>query len=63
MADSNDVKTTLIDNLVDGVSEKQIGDKRYTYHSPAEVYEVMKQLAADEPASSVNGPFLKVRFK
>jgi hypothetical protein len=60
MSDSSDIEDTLVDNLVTGVAEKQIGDRRYRYHSPKEVYEVAKQIAADE--STARSPFLKVRF-
>jgi hypothetical protein len=61
MSDSSDIEDTLIDNMVSGVAEKQIGDRRYRYHSPSEVYDIAKKIAADEKANS-GGPFLKVRF-
>jgi len=61
MADTDDVKDALINNLAEGIAEKQIGDRRYRYHSPAEVYDVAKKLVADEKSGS-GGPFLKVRF-
>ena len=61
MSDSDDIKTALIDNLSEGVAEKQIGDKRYRYHSPKDVYDIMKNIGADEMTE--DGPFLKVKFK
>jgi hypothetical protein len=61
MSDSDDIQDALIDNLKTGISEKQIGDRRYRFHSPQEIYDVAKRIAADEQTE--DGPFLKVRFR
>lgn len=61
MSDSEDIKDAIVNNLADGIAEKQIGDRRYRYVSPKEAYEVMKEIAADEMVK--DGPFLKAKFK
>jgi hypothetical protein len=60
MTDSDDVKEALIDNLKGGVIEKQIGDRRYRFHSPKEMYDVLKQLQAD--SANFESPFIRVKF-
>jgi hypothetical protein len=62
MSDSSDVKDALIDNLKDGIVEKQIGDRRYRYHDPRVVLDAIKQLAADEANAANASPFLKVHY-
>jgi hypothetical protein len=60
MADSDDILTSLIENLKDGVKMKSIGDRSYERFDPSKLYELQKKIAADEQDN--DGPFLPVRM-
>jgi hypothetical protein len=61
MADSDDIRDAIVDNLVSGVKRKKIGDRETEYHDPKVSYEIAQRIAADEIDD--DGPFLRARFE
>lgn len=60
MATSEEIRDAVSDDMVYGEAERQLGDRRTRYFTPAERLAAARELAAD---ASTTGPFVKVGFK
>jgi hypothetical protein len=60
MATTDEVKEALVENLLDGVASKKVGDRETAYRDPEKTYNVLKKIEADEVDD--DGPFLRVKF-
>lgn len=62
MADANDVRDAIYDDLANGAIEEQIADRRIRRYNANERIDALDKLTASD-AVAARGPFRKVGFK